>query len=182
MLLRHSGSNKGLNRRGCGRPCSWNCGAEGETGDEGVNALRQRQMRNLHLALMVSQGMPMVLMGALAHLSANTRLQYLRLRCPVKREAQPKVSCMHLRASNTSCEPCYRHLPDVLNLSRLGGLKYPLSTPRALNAVRGKVHAAACCSSWVSSGAKGGNPNPNSWDKSRFDSCSCLYDLLIGIW
>ena len=37
---------------------------EGETRDAGVLALRGRQMRNLMLALMTSQGTPMVLMGA----------------------------------------------------------------------------------------------------------------------
>ena len=36
---------------------------EGETDDEGINALRQRQIRNMHMALMLSQGTPMVLMG-----------------------------------------------------------------------------------------------------------------------
>lgn len=54
------------NRDGSNDNFSWNCGCEGETEDAGVNALRARQIRNLHLALMVSQGMPMVLMGALA--------------------------------------------------------------------------------------------------------------------
>jgi isoamylase len=34
---------------------SWNCGAEGPTGDAGVMALRYRQMRNYMVALMVSQ-------------------------------------------------------------------------------------------------------------------------------
>ena len=42
---------------------SWNCGVEGETADEKVNALRQSQMRNMHMALMLSQGTPMLLMG-----------------------------------------------------------------------------------------------------------------------
>ena len=44
---------------------SWNCGVEGETDDEKVNALRQSQMRNMHMALMLSQGTPMLLMGEL---------------------------------------------------------------------------------------------------------------------
>lgn len=44
---------------------SWNCGAEGHTDDQGVLALRARQMKNLHLALMLSQGTPMVLAGRL---------------------------------------------------------------------------------------------------------------------
>ncbi|KAL9270090.1 Isoamylase 3, chloroplastic-like protein [Drosera capensis] len=39
---------------------SWNCG---ETTDENIKALRIRQMKNYHLALMISQGTPMMLMG-----------------------------------------------------------------------------------------------------------------------
>ncbi len=42
---------------------SWNCGWEGETDDPGVNALRKRQIKNAIAILMVSQGVPMVLMG-----------------------------------------------------------------------------------------------------------------------
>ncbi|CRX38218.1 glycogen debranching protein [Estrella lausannensis] len=42
---------------------SWNCGVEGETKDKAIIALRSRQMRNLHLALMISQGIPMLHMG-----------------------------------------------------------------------------------------------------------------------
>lgn len=42
---------------------SWNCGYEGETGDQNVNNLRARQMKNFLTALFVSQGTPMLLMG-----------------------------------------------------------------------------------------------------------------------
>lgn len=42
---------------------SWNCGIEGETTNRKVIVLRERQMRNFHLALMISQGVPMLLMG-----------------------------------------------------------------------------------------------------------------------
>lgn len=42
---------------------SWNCGCEGETADVNVKALRSRQMKNFHMALMISQGTPMMLMG-----------------------------------------------------------------------------------------------------------------------
>ena len=42
---------------------SWNCGAEGECEDGEVVWRRERQMRNLMVALMVSQGTPMVLSG-----------------------------------------------------------------------------------------------------------------------
>jgi glycogen operon protein len=42
---------------------SWNCGAEGETADPAINALRRRQKRNLLAMLMLSQGVPMLLAG-----------------------------------------------------------------------------------------------------------------------
>lgn len=42
---------------------SWNCGHEGETTDPQIKALRSRQMKNFHLALMISQGTPMMFMG-----------------------------------------------------------------------------------------------------------------------
>ena len=38
----------------------WNCGVEGETDDPAVNALRDRQQRNLIATLFVSQGVPML--------------------------------------------------------------------------------------------------------------------------
>lgn len=60
---KHNDANGEQNRDGSNDNFSWNCGHEGQTDDAGVNALRQRQMRNMMLALMVSQGTPMVLMG-----------------------------------------------------------------------------------------------------------------------
>jgi isoamylase len=42
---------------------SWNCGVEGITLDSAILALRRRQMRNAIAILMVSQGVPMLLMG-----------------------------------------------------------------------------------------------------------------------
>ncbi|KAK9845743.1 hypothetical protein WJX81_001229 [Elliptochloris bilobata] len=60
---KHNDANGEGNRDGSNDNFSWNCGVEGETQDEGVLALRGRQMRNLMLALMVAQGTPMVLMG-----------------------------------------------------------------------------------------------------------------------
>jgi isoamylase len=42
---------------------SWNCGAEGPTDDPTINALRHRQIKNAISILMVSQGIPMILMG-----------------------------------------------------------------------------------------------------------------------
>jgi isoamylase len=42
---------------------SWNCGIEGPTDNPAVNALRHRQIRNAIAMLLVSQGIPMILMG-----------------------------------------------------------------------------------------------------------------------
>ncbi len=42
---------------------SWNCGVEGETSDLEVEALREKQKRNLLTTLFLSQGVPMLLHG-----------------------------------------------------------------------------------------------------------------------
>jgi isoamylase len=42
---------------------SWNCGAEGETDDPAINALRQQQQRNFLTTLLLSQGVPMIAHG-----------------------------------------------------------------------------------------------------------------------
>lgn len=60
---KHNEDNGEDNRDGTDANDSWNCGVEGETEDQNILTLRQRQMRNYHLALMISQGIPMLLMG-----------------------------------------------------------------------------------------------------------------------
>jgi len=61
---KHNHPNGEENRDGANDNFSWNCGHEGSSGaPESVERLRRRQMRNLHLALMLSQGTPMVMMG-----------------------------------------------------------------------------------------------------------------------
>jgi isoamylase len=42
---------------------SWNCGAEGATDNEEINALRRKQMRNFLTTLFLSQGVPMLCGG-----------------------------------------------------------------------------------------------------------------------
>ena len=42
---------------------SWNCGVEGPTADPAINALRERQKRNLLASLLFSQGVPMLCAG-----------------------------------------------------------------------------------------------------------------------
>jgi isoamylase len=51
------------NRDGTNDNRSWNCGAEGETDEAAVNALRWRQLRNLLTTLLVSTGVPMLVAG-----------------------------------------------------------------------------------------------------------------------
>lgn len=60
---KHNISNGENNRDGTSANDSWNCGHEGETQDPQILELRQRQMRNFALALMVSIGVPMMHMG-----------------------------------------------------------------------------------------------------------------------
>lgn len=60
---KHNEANGEENKDGISNNDSWNCGAEGTTNSKKVIGLRQRQMRNFFLALMVSQGIPMILMG-----------------------------------------------------------------------------------------------------------------------
>ncbi|MDC7336816.1 glycogen debranching protein GlgX [Streptomyces lydicus] len=51
------------NRDGTHDNRAWNCGAEGETDDPEVNALRRRQLRNLLTTLLLSTGVPMLVAG-----------------------------------------------------------------------------------------------------------------------
>jgi isoamylase len=60
---KHNEANGEDNRDGTNENYSWNSGAEGETDDEGINALRAQRARNFIALLMVSQGVPMLLAG-----------------------------------------------------------------------------------------------------------------------
>jgi isoamylase len=60
---KHNSANGEENRDGDNNNESWNCGAEGDTKKSSVLSLRRRQIRNFHVALMASQGVPMVHMG-----------------------------------------------------------------------------------------------------------------------
>lgn len=60
---RHNEANGEHNRDGHGLNLSWNCGAEGESGDAAVLALRARLQRALLGTLLLSPGTPMLLAG-----------------------------------------------------------------------------------------------------------------------
>lgn len=60
---KHNDANGEDNRDGTDANYSWNCGAEGQTGDREICELRARQVRNLMSILLLSQGVPMLLAG-----------------------------------------------------------------------------------------------------------------------
>ena len=60
---KHNEDNGEDNADGANDNHSWNCGWEGPTDDTEILALRRRQMKNALAMLLVSQGVPMILMG-----------------------------------------------------------------------------------------------------------------------
>ncbi len=60
---KHNEANGEDNRDGSNCNDSWNCGAEGETDDPAINALRFRQIKNMLTILLTSRGIPMLLAG-----------------------------------------------------------------------------------------------------------------------
>ncbi|MGN6170298.1 MAG: glycogen debranching protein GlgX, partial [Solirubrobacteraceae bacterium] len=60
---KHNEANQEDNQDGTDDNRSWNCGAEGNTDDPEILALRARQQRNFLTTLFVSQGTPMLLGG-----------------------------------------------------------------------------------------------------------------------
>ena len=69
-----------------------------------MNALRQRQMRNMHMALLLSQGTPMVLMGepsarcpALRHPLHSTCWLFVgkHLACSSEIDSPSSAACVH---------------------------------------------------------------------------------------
>ncbi len=60
---KHNMNNGEHNRDGSDQNDSWNCGVEGPTHDTAILQLRTQQMKNMHTALLLSLGTPMLLMG-----------------------------------------------------------------------------------------------------------------------
>jgi glycogen operon protein len=60
---KHNEANGENNRDGADDNHSWNCGVEGPTGDAGIEALRNRQVKNFFALELLSAGTPMLLMG-----------------------------------------------------------------------------------------------------------------------
>jgi isoamylase len=60
---KHNDLNGEGNRDGANENLSWNCGAEGDTDNAAILALRKRQTKNFMAILFLSQGVPMILAG-----------------------------------------------------------------------------------------------------------------------
>jgi len=60
---KHNEDNGEDNQDGTDDNRSWNCGVEGPTGDQEINACRDKQKRNLLTTLFLSQGVPMLVHG-----------------------------------------------------------------------------------------------------------------------
>jgi glycogen operon protein len=60
---KHNEANGESNRDGADDNRSWNCGVEGPSSDPGIEALRNRQVKNLLTVTMLSLGIPMIGMG-----------------------------------------------------------------------------------------------------------------------
>jgi isoamylase len=60
---KHNWANGEANADGSNENFSWNCGAEGESHDPAIRALRLRQKRNLVATLLLSLGVPMLTAG-----------------------------------------------------------------------------------------------------------------------
>ena len=60
---KHNEANQENNNDGANDNASWNMGAEGPTGDENINLMREQQTRNFLATLMLSQGVPMLTGG-----------------------------------------------------------------------------------------------------------------------
>ncbi|MBK8907449.1 MAG: glycogen debranching protein GlgX [Rhodospirillales bacterium] len=60
---KHNEANGEGNRDGTDSNFSWNCGVEGPTEDAAVQALRERQKRNMLVVLLLAQGVPMITGG-----------------------------------------------------------------------------------------------------------------------
>jgi isoamylase len=60
---KHNWANGEGNRDGVNDNISWNCGVEGPADDPEIEALREKQIRNFVALLMLSQGVPMFVMG-----------------------------------------------------------------------------------------------------------------------
>ena len=117
---KHNEANGEDNRDGSNDNLSWNCGAEGETADAAVNALRERQAKNYLAILMLSRGVPMLLAGD--EVLRTQRRQQQRLlagQCALlvrlaRRGRAPRDAAVHARAHRAAPPASEPHAESLL--------------------------------------------------------------------
>ncbi len=93
---KHNEANLESNQDGDNHNRSWNHGVEGETDDEAINVLRERQQRNFLTTLFLSQGVPMLLGGD--ELARTQQGQQQRL-LPGQRDLLDQLAARRARAA-----------------------------------------------------------------------------------
>ena len=106
---KHNEANGWDNTDGANDNNSWNCGAEGETEDQEINALRRRMCRNAFALLMCSRGIPMFLAGPQEGFGGHERFVGI-LYTGGERGVGPKAVYV---ASNAWWEDLYVRLPEL---------------------------------------------------------------------
>ena len=129
---KHNQANLEDNRDGDNHNRSWNHGVEGETDDQAINALRERQVRNFLATLLLSQGVPMLL--ARRRDRAHAARQQQRL-LPGQRDLLGRLAARRSRAAAARMDeaadrPAHaasglppRRLPHRRGAARLGGAR-----------------------------------------------------------
>ncbi|KAL3692101.1 hypothetical protein R1sor_005752 [Riccia sorocarpa] len=107
---KHNEANGENNNDGESHNASWNCGEEGDTSSLPVLRLRQRQLRNFMLALMVSQGVPMMTMGdEYAHTKGGNNNSYCH---------DNSINYFQWQKKDTDAEGFYRFCRLLVNFRR----------------------------------------------------------------
>ncbi len=125
--VKHNEENGEDNRDGNGDNMSWNCGAEGNTADPEINALRERQAKNFLAILMLSRGVPMLLAGdeVLRTQRGNNNAYSQEQRSLVVRLARrrraPRDAALHARADRVATEASQPHGQPILRRAARAG-------------------------------------------------------------
>ncbi|KAK9116253.1 hypothetical protein Sjap_015200 [Stephania japonica] len=142
---------------------SWNCGHEGENADSAIKALRARQMKNFHVALMTSQSGESLLSGA---------IKEKRESLPPHRQLLPIIKPPKIDSRVETLEAEMHELPEQLNKIpqlEVSAAKVSL-TARSMLPTRKTDHPSAL---WSSQFQKGFECSRIRFARSGADSEEC---------
>lgn len=84
---------------------TWNCGEEGPSRKPSILRLRSRQMRNLAMALLMAQGIPMILMG--------DEYGHSKVRCHIGQTNFSISLLLRGAGSDQKCGCCFWSDPEI---------------------------------------------------------------------